>query len=177
MNSTAESSEPQSLTDEAIARELELLETVSENPEIRQTDVAHRLGVAVGTANWLIKRLASKGLIKIKRIGRWQWQYLLTPQGLARKARLTSAYIEHSMSLYREAREQAKRAIREAQDAGCSSIRIDAAKHDEIADVVRLSCLEAGLDVSRDGDAEATLRVDGRRIHLDLPGSAGEGDA
>jgi len=68
-------------------RELELLEVLAEEPEVRQVDLATRLGVAVGTVNWLLKRLAAKGWIKIRRIGRWRWSYILTPKGLAEKAR------------------------------------------------------------------------------------------
>jgi len=70
-------------------RELELLEALVEDPEVRQVDLATRLGVAVGTVNWLLKRLASKGFLKVRRIGRWKWRYLLTPRGMSEKARLT----------------------------------------------------------------------------------------
>ena len=58
-------------------RELEVLEALVENPEARQADLATRLGVAVGTVNWLLKRLVSKGYVKVKRIGRWRWRYLV----------------------------------------------------------------------------------------------------
>ena len=65
--------------------ELRLLEAVEAQPETTQADLATQVGVAVGTVNWYLKRWSAKGYLKVKRIGRWQWRYLLTPQGMARK--------------------------------------------------------------------------------------------
>jgi hypothetical protein len=68
-------------TDSEEIRNLRLLEALAEEPEIRQVDLAARLGMAVGTVNWLLKRLTAKGYVKVKRIGQWHWRYLLTPPG------------------------------------------------------------------------------------------------
>ncbi|MEZ4663124.1 MAG: winged helix-turn-helix transcriptional regulator [Caldilineaceae bacterium] len=87
-----------------VANELQLLEALADTPETSQADLAARVGVAVGTVNWYLKRWSQKGYIKIRRIGRWQWSYLLTPEGMAQKARLASAYLEASLSLYRQMR-------------------------------------------------------------------------
>ena len=51
-------------------RELELLEALEEEPETSQADLAVKVGVAVGTVNWYLKRWAAKGYVKIIRIGR-----------------------------------------------------------------------------------------------------------
>jgi len=83
------------------ANELQLLEAVEATPETSQADLAAQIGVAVGTVNWYLKRWSKKGYVKIKRIGRWKWEYLLTPEGVARKAVLATQYVEASMSLYR----------------------------------------------------------------------------
>ena len=59
--------------------ELQLLEALEAEPETSQADLAAKVGVAVGTVNWYIKRWSAKGYIKVKRIGRWRWRYLLAP--------------------------------------------------------------------------------------------------
>ncbi|MFQ6117733.1 MAG: winged helix-turn-helix transcriptional regulator, partial [Candidatus Bipolaricaulia bacterium] len=94
-------------------RELQLLEVLAEEPVVRQADLAARLGIAVGTVNWLLKRLVAKGYVKVKKIGRWRWRYLLTPRGFAEKARLTQRYLQDSMSLYRQTRREVRRLLAE----------------------------------------------------------------
>jgi len=85
---------------EVSLHKLRLLEALEEEPEVRQMDLAVRLGVATGTVNWHLKRLAAKGYVKIKKIGRWRWRYLLTPQGngikLSYAAERNSIRVYHS---------------------------------------------------------------------------------
>ncbi len=85
--------------------ELHLLEALAQEPETTQADLAAQAGVAVGTVNWYLKRWTAKGYIKVKRIGRWRWRYLLTPQGMAEKSLLAKKYVEASMRIYRNTRD------------------------------------------------------------------------
>jgi len=41
--------------------QLWLLEEIARNPDTTQADLAARLGVAVGSVNWYLKRLIKKG--------------------------------------------------------------------------------------------------------------------
>ena len=70
-------------------RELDLLTRIEENPDISQANLASELGVAVGTVNWYLKRLVSKGYVKVKRAQRKKLRYIITPEGIALRARLT----------------------------------------------------------------------------------------
>ncbi len=139
-------------------RELRLLEVLEAEPEIKQADLAARLGVAVGTVNWLLKRLAAKGYVKVKRIGQWRWRYLLTPQGIAAKAKLTKTYIQRSMQLYRETRERAQEILQEVEQAGYDHVRIAGDTGNDLVDVCRLTCLERGIEVisSAGSDLQST---------------------
>jgi DNA-binding MarR family transcriptional regulator len=154
-------------------RELQLLDVLAEESEIRQVDLAAQLGVAVGTVNWHLKRLATKGYVKVKRIGRWRWSYILTPQGMAEKARLTRAYVRQSMLLYRETREEAWSLLQEVKRAGYKQVRIEG--ENDLVDVCRLTCMEQGVKVvgSARGQGQETeppvLRVDGRELSLEWP--------
>ena len=105
-------------------RDLGLLEEIERDPDITQANMATRLGVAVGTVNWHLKRLIAKGYVKVKRAERKKLRYIITPEGLSLRARLTLAYIENSMQLYRRAREQARKALRTARKQGYSSVAV-----------------------------------------------------
>jgi DNA-binding MarR family transcriptional regulator len=151
------------------ARDLNLLEEIERDPDTSQINLATRLGVAVGTVNWHLKRLIAKGYIKVKRAERRKLRYIITPEGIALRARLTMAYIENSMKLYRDVREQSQRMLLKARENGYEAIYIEG--DGDIADVCKLSCLEGGFKIVNDLDdgAVATLQIQGKEIHLRLP--------
>ena len=154
---------------------LRLLDALEAEPEISQADLAARVGVAVGTVNWHLKHWATDGYLHIKRIGRWRWRYILTPHGVAEKARLGASFIERSMRLYRETREQARERLAEVCAAG--SDRVCIAGDGDLADVCRLTCLERGITTTADADVPV-LVVAGTQIELKWPeGASGRSGA
>jgi DNA-binding MarR family transcriptional regulator len=151
--------------DAEITRELHLLEHIEEDPDVNQSTLATRLGVAVGTVNWHLKRMVSKGYVKVKRAERKKLRYIITPEGLAFRARLTVDYIEQSFILYRRTRHRANEQIRNLREAGHNCVRISGAG--DIADICRLTCLEMGITVVENSDAPV-LEVDGMKVTLQL---------
>ena len=149
-------------------RDLTLLEQIAQNPDSTQASLAVQLGVAVGTINWHLKRLIEKGYVKVRRIERHKLRYIITPEGMALRARLTVDYIQNSFRLYRDIRERTRKATQKIRDAGYSTVRI--LGEGDVADVVRLTCLEQGLTIVPDGNAPA-LRVVELKIHLEWEGS------
>ena len=89
-------------------RDLLLLSEVEHDAGVTQRSLSLKLGVALGLTNLYLKRLARKGYIKITTIPRNRIQYLLTPQGLAEKSRLTYLYMQYSLSYYRDMRARLK---------------------------------------------------------------------
>jgi len=151
-----------------LEKEVLILKEIEENPVTTQADMARKLGVATGTINWYLKRLAAKGLVKMKRIGHWQWKYILTPKGMAEKARLVEAYVQRSMRLYREKREEARRLLGEVRKAGYRRVRLEG--ENDLVDICRLTCLEQGVEVVSDGFARVpVLRVNGVDLELEWP--------
>ena len=144
-------------------RDLILLEQIAEDPDINQATLAELLDVAVGTVNWHIKRLVSKGYVKAKRAQRKKLRYIITPDGIALRAKLTVQYIENQMRLYRETRLQVKDLLAEIRADGFQQVRITG--ESELADVCQLTCLEQGFEVV-DLDNLPTLEVNGYSISL-----------
>ncbi len=85
-------------------RDLQLLTDFSSEEAVTQRSLAKKHGLALGLANLLVRRLVRKGHIKIVNLDRSRIRYLITPQGLAEKARLTYAYLEYSLYFYRQIR-------------------------------------------------------------------------
>ncbi len=147
-------------------RELDLLTRIEENPDISQANLASELGVAVGTVNWYLKRLVSKGYVKVKRAQRKKLRYIITPEGIALRARLTVDYIQSSFELYRHTRQKTLNAIMQLRDNGFDQVRIEG--DGEIAEVCRLTCMENSLPVTEDPSAPCIV-IDGIHISLALP--------
>ena len=84
-------------------RDLQLLNEIEANEVVTQRGLAKRLGIALGLTNLYLKRLAKKGYIKVVSIQRNRIRYLITPQGIAEKSRLTYEYMQYSLQLYRQA--------------------------------------------------------------------------
>ncbi|MFZ5818707.1 MAG: winged helix-turn-helix transcriptional regulator [Chloroflexota bacterium] len=146
-------------------RELTLLEQIEHDPDVTQASLATQLGVAVGTVNWHIKRLIEKGYVKVTRAERKKLKYIITPEGIALRARLTVDYIERSFDLYRKTRQRVRAHLDEVKRAGYDRIRL--VGEGDVADICRLSCLEQRVEIVKDGSAPV-LEVKGFKVTLRL---------
>jgi DNA-binding MarR family transcriptional regulator len=151
-----------------IEQDLRILEHIERNPDITQADLAARLGVAVGSVNWYLKRMINKGYIKVRQMQRRRLRYLITPQGVAEKARLTASFMQVSMRLYREIRAASQRYLAEIREAGYDAVRVEG--DNDLAEVCYLTCLERGVRVVDDPQALLpVLRVEGMELLLVWP--------
>ena len=146
-------------------RELTLLENIENNPDVNQSTLAAQLGVAVGTVNWHLKRLVAKGYVKVKRAERKKLRYIITPEGIALRARLAVDYVEHSFTLYRKTRQRVSEHLKTIEAAGYKQVRI--VGRGDIADICRLTCLEHGIEVVTDQNVPA-LQVEGFKVLLQM---------
>src|SRR5437867_2228749 len=130
-------------------RELQLLTAIDERAAITQRDLAGRLGIALGLTNLYLKRMVRKGYVKIvafprKPAARKRLNYLLTPQGLAEKARLSYEHMAYSVHLYRRTRQHLREALARLPDSGLKRIALYGA--DEAAELAYLTLREYGLE-------------------------------
>ena len=145
-------------------RELSLLEQIESDPNINQATLATQLGVAVGTVNWHLKRLVAKGAVKVSRAERKKLRYIITPEGLALRARLAVDYVERSFSVYRKTRQRVKEHVSSIRRAGQDRVRIVGSG--DVADICKLTCLEQGISVVNEKSAPALI-LDGYKVRLE----------
>lgn len=146
-------------------RDLSLLEHIEHNPDVTQATLATQLGIAVGTVNWHIKRLIAKGYVKVKRAERRKLRYIITPEGIALRARLTVDYIERSFDLYRKTRKRVQEHLNSVHEAGFDQLRIIG--EGDVADICKLTCLEQGISIVQDGQTPV-LEVRGLKVILHM---------
>lgn len=83
---------------------LALLKLLQHQPQPSQRDLALAMGVSLGKANYCLKALMEKGLVKFGNFRRnpdkGQYAYLLTPAGLEEKTRITMAFLRRKVAEY-----------------------------------------------------------------------------
>ena len=81
-----------------------VMRILQKNPDLTQRELADRLGLSVGGLNYCLKALMEKGWVKMQNFShsksKFGYVYLLTPQGIAQKAALTSDFITRKMVEY-----------------------------------------------------------------------------
>lgn len=152
-------------TSTEIHREMQLLESIEGDPDVTQAHLASQLGVAVGTINWHIRRLIDKGYVKIKRAERKKLRYIITPEGIALRARLTVDFVEQQFNLYRSTRLKVKELLDGVQQAGFNAIHLIG--EGDVADVCKLTCMEQGIALVPDGGVPV-LEVNGFKVVLHM---------
>jgi DNA-binding MarR family transcriptional regulator len=93
-------------------RDLTVLDAVAGNERITQRSLAQKLGIALGLTNVYLKRLVRKGYIKCVNVQSNRLLYLITPQGIAEKTRLTYEFMDYSLHLYRDVRRHLSEVLR-----------------------------------------------------------------
>lgn len=81
-----------------------LLRRLATDPDATQRELAGELGVSLGKLNYCLQALVTKGWVKAGNFSRNPnkkgYVYLLTPQGIEAKARLTVEFLHHIMQEY-----------------------------------------------------------------------------
>jgi ribosomal protein S25 len=83
-----------------------LLDEVEAASDHSQRSLSSRLGIALGLTNLLLKRVVNQGWVRVTHIRPNRVRYLITPAGIAEKARMTRKYLSYSVGFYFEARER-----------------------------------------------------------------------
>ena len=124
-------------------RDLRLLEAVHQDSRVTQRGLASQLGIALGLANIYLKRMIRKGFIKVVNVQPNRITYLITPRGIAEKARLTYEFMDYSLHLYGEVRQHLRLALQNCAEAGQ---RVAICGRGEAAELAYLSLKESGLE-------------------------------
>jgi len=81
---------------------LRLMGEIEQDGGSSQRELSRRLNLSLGLVNTFLKRLVNKGYFKVKTMPSNRVKYFLTPEGVARKTRLTVEYLQYSARFYRD---------------------------------------------------------------------------
>lgn len=79
-------------------REFELINIIGPNLASSQRDISRHMDLSLGMTNMLIRRMVTKGYIRIKQLDKKKVQYILTPKGFAEKMQKSVKYTLKTIS-------------------------------------------------------------------------------
>ena len=147
------------MTETIKQHEYDLLSEIAQDSLVTQASLSGRLGIAVGSVNWYIKRLIHRGWVKVSHLDRTRLKYDLTPEGMAVFTQRALSYARDSLKIYSDFREKAKKLVNELLQRGIKHAYIEG--DDPIVDILRLTCIEAGIQLHEAPDG-TILKVNGQ---------------
>ena len=97
---------------------LDILNKIEKEPYITQRTLSKDLGISLGKVNFLLTSLTQHGLIKVKRFknskNKIAYLYLLTPDGIKNKTKITRKFLEKKIEEYNHLRQEIERLRKEA---------------------------------------------------------------
>ena len=110
MNDTRKSSVPALHPGARDELRLRVLRALEANPELSQRQLAAALGVSLGGVNYALKALVERGFVKAdnfrKSGNKVAYLYVLTPQGIAEKGSLATAFLGRKLAEYEVLRQE-----------------------------------------------------------------------
>ena len=104
---------------------LKLLRYLEARPPVSQRELAKHLGVSLGKTNYCLKALVEKGLVKVNNFrnsaNKRAYLYLLTPEGIEVKARISVRFLRRKMEEYEVLRAEIEQLRIELKNNGTHS--------------------------------------------------------
>lgn len=81
-----------------------VMRLLEQQPHLTQREIANELGISLGGVNYCLRALVDKGFVKIQNFkgnrNKIGYAYLLTPQGIYEKSKLTADFLVRKMKEY-----------------------------------------------------------------------------
>jgi DNA-binding MarR family transcriptional regulator len=103
-------------------RDLQFLEEIEQNPKVSQRELSNKFGIALGVTNACIKRMARRGLIRLKGFPPRRIAYYLTPKGFAEKSKLMLHFFSYNIQHYAEMKKLISKKLLEMQQGGVKRV-------------------------------------------------------
>ncbi len=99
-------------------REFELVNILGRELGSNQRDLSRQMDLSLGMVNMLIRRLISKGYIRIEQLNKRNVQYILTPRGISEKMRQSIKYTLNTINSIGLIKDNVKDLLTKLHDEG-----------------------------------------------------------
>ena len=99
-------------------REFELVNIIGALIDANQRDLSRHMDLSLGSINMLLRRLISKGYIRIEQLNQKKVKYILTPKGFAEKMQKSIKYTLKTLNSISLIKERLKKVVSECYNQG-----------------------------------------------------------
>lgn len=155
-------------------RELTILEKIyrssgSASSSVRQRDLARVAGISLGMANSIVKRLARKGWVVIRRVNSRNIQYVVSPSGVREIAKRSYRFLRRTLRDIADYKEALEEFAFELARRGYAAVVLEGPS--DLDFVLEHVCGKAGLSFLREPEGQSgqsePVGPDGRKVfHL-----------
>lgn len=123
MTAIASITEAAPAADQALHLEIhfKVMRLLQATPDMSQRQMAKALGLSLGKTNYCVQALLAKGWLKLQNFSgnanKQAYAYLLTPEGIANKAQLTTRFLQRKQQEYVLLKAEIEALQREASSA------------------------------------------------------------
>ncbi|MBF0479375.1 MAG: winged helix-turn-helix transcriptional regulator [Candidatus Omnitrophica bacterium] len=118
-------------------REFELVNIVGSGEGVNQRVLAERMGISLGMINLLVRRLVTKGMVRVQQLNKQKVQYLLTPKGFSEKMNKSIHYTMKTINSIGTIREKLKKLVEQINTQGESNFVVVGVN--DLADLLELA--------------------------------------
>jgi len=117
--------------------EFKIIKQIGKDLNTTQRKISRQIGLSLGMTNIIMKRLITKGYVKVKGLNRRNVQYILTPRGFAEKVKKTHRYLLRTIETLKTVKEKIQDTVLEYYEKGEKNFTI--LGKGELDDIVEIS--------------------------------------
>jgi DNA-binding Lrp family transcriptional regulator len=121
-------------------KEFEIINVLGDGFRPNQRQISHHVGLSLGMTNLLLRRLVTKGYLRIRQLNRKKVEYILTPHGLSEKFQKTYHYTLKTIESFGFIRSDIRRVLQ--ANLGSQVRQIIVVGEGDLADLTALTLQE-----------------------------------
>ena len=137
----------------ASSKEIEILENIYHSqPNVRQRDLAQIVGLSLGMTNAILKRLAQKGWITVRKVNNRNISYAVSPEGMDVIMRKSYSYFRRTIKNVVYYRKTIEKLIKEVGDLGYQKLIL--VGQSDLDFIVEHACDRSGIELLKEDPAD-----------------------
>ena len=122
-----------------------ILTNIHNDKNVSQRVLSSQMGVNVSSINFAIKRLVSKGLVKMIGVNPRRIKYIVTPKGLAAKSALAYKFFDRNFHFYKDVRNDIENRIQKISNGKIGKVAIYGIN--QLSEITVLAIQNMGLEL------------------------------
>lgn len=128
-------------------KELEILEHLHHNTSLHQRDLSRIVGLSLGMTNAILKRLAKKGFLMVRKVNNRNIKYIVSPAGVEEISRRSFTYFKRTIKNIVDYKDQLEQSLRKIQAEGVRRVVLEG--ESDVDFIIEHLCNKIGLQFHR----------------------------